>query len=238
MSGRKKIVVFSGAGISAESGIETFRDIENGLWYNYKVEEVATIEGWKKDRAKVLEFHNMLRTKSHSVKPNAAHDLLAQFEEDFDVTIITQNVDDLHEKAGSTNILHIHGELMKCRSTLNPSLIYDCRGSIEVGDKCIKGSQLRPHTVLFGEYPYNIEESLNALANADYLIMVGTAFQIHYTVGMMDKVNSNAHVFYVDPNPVDYFETGPKLGRGIKYIKEKATTGIQKVFEEIYAIEF
>lgn len=230
----KKIVIFTGAGVSAESGIETFRDIKDGLWYNYKVEEVATIEGWKKDRETVLDFHNMLRKKSHTVKPNEAHHLLSQLQEDFDVTIITQNVDELHEKAGSKKILHLHGELMKTRSSLDPSLIYDCRGSISIGDKCEKGSQLRPHTVLFGEYPFNVQESYEALNEADYLIVVGTSFQIYYTIDMIRSVKEGAKIFYVDPNPVeDVFHD-----MEVEYVYKKATKGVQQVYDKIYKLEF
>jgi NAD-dependent deacetylase len=232
---RKKIVVFSGAGLDKESGVDTFRDTDNGLWYNYKIDEVATTEGWKKDKSKVLDFHNMLREALHKTKPNSAHKLLAELDTHFDVTHVTQNVSDLLEKAGCKNILHLHGELMKCRSTLDPELYYDCRGSLNLGDKCIKGSQLRPHTVFFGEYPFNMEESTRALSKADYLIMVGTSFQIHYTVGMMDMVGPNTKVYYIDPDPVDYFEEGPQLGTGIKYIKKTATKGVKEVFDELYS---
>lgn len=230
----RKIVIFTGAGVSAESGIETFRDIKDGLWYNYKVDDVATIEGWKKDRETVLDFHNMLRAKSHTVKPNEAHHLLSQLQEDFQVTIITQNVDELHEKAGSKRIYHLHGELMKTRSSLDPSLIYDCRGSISIGDKCEKGSQLRPHTVLFGEYPFNVEESYEALAEADYLIVVGTSFQIYYTIDMIKSVKPGAKIFYVDPNPVE----GVFHDMDVEYIYKNATVGVQQVYDKIYELEF
>ena len=229
----KKIVIFTGAGISAESGIETFRDIENGLWYNYKVDEVATIQGWKKDKEKVLDFHNMLRAKSHKIKPNLAHDLLADLQEDFDVTIITQNVDELHEKAGSRNILHLHGELMKCQSTLDPNLVYDCRGSISIGDRCEKGSQLRPYTVLFGEYPNNVDEAYHALSEADYLLLIGTSFQIGYTIDMIRSAGTSVPVYYVDPEPVTYFDD-----MNITKIRKKATVGVKELHEKLYALEF
>lgn len=225
---KKKVVVFTGAGVSAESGIQTFRDSDNGLWYNYNVDEVATKEGWKKDKAKVLEFHNMLRSKTHSIKPNYAHELIADLQEDFDVTVVTQNVDDLHEKAGSRRILHLHGELMKCESTLDPSLIYDCRGSIDIGDKCEKGSQLRPHTVLFGEWPNNVEEASLDLIEADYVIIVGCSFQIGYTIEMIMRIPLNTKIYYIDPNPVSYFN-----GMDITYIKEKATIGMKEVYNLI-----
>jgi NAD-dependent deacetylase len=144
----KKIVVFTGAGISQESGIDTFRDLKNGLWYNYNVDEVATASGLKKDPDKVNEFHNLIRAKMKDVKPNGAHKALAELEKYFDVTVITQNIDNLHEMGGSSNVLHLHGNLFKSRSTLDPSLIYDCLGDINNSDRCEKGSRLRPHTVL------------------------------------------------------------------------------------------
>jgi len=230
----KKIVVFTGAGVSAESDISTYRDITDGLWYNYKVEEVATIEGWKADKEKVLEFHNMLRGKLHDKKPNLAHTLIGDLEDDFEVTVITQNVDDLHEKGGSKNVLHIHGELMKCKSSVDPSLFYDARGSINIGDKCVKGSQLRPATVLFGEFPYFMPESIKALKRCDILIIVGTGFDIQYTTGMITEVKQSCKIYYVDPQPAKFLESYPNLGGRINYVEKPATTGVQEVFDEIY----
>tara|TARA_R110000772_G_scaffold17946_3_gene50081 strand:+ start:196545 stop:197249 length:705 start_codon:yes stop_codon:yes gene_type:complete len=228
----KKIAVFTGAGISAESGISTYRDIKDGLWYNYKVEEVATTQGWRTDKAKVLEFHNMLRKKLHDKKPNLAHELIASLEDDFDVTIITQNVDELHEKAGSSTVHHIHGELMKCKSSLDPSLVYDARGDINIGDKCLKGSQLRPYTVLFGEFPHFMEESIEAIRECDILIIVGTGFDIVYTANMITAAQNK--IYYVDPKPNRDIEYEPGLKGRVDYIEKTATIGVKEVFDNIY----
>lgn len=228
---KKNIVVFSGAGISVESGIPTFRDAIDGLWYNYKVEEVATLTGWKKDKQKVLDFHNIIRKTTHDVSPNIAHKLIAKLEDNYNVTIITQNVDELHEKSGSSTVLHIHGNIMKSRSTLDPNLIYDCRGDINIGDKCIKGSQLRPHSVLFGEFPYHIDESILALNKADVLIIVGTGFDISYTSSLMGEVNKNTIIYYIDPSPSSVFSGD--FEKRINYIIEKATIGVKMVIDEL-----
>jgi NAD-dependent deacetylase len=231
----KRVVVFTGAGVSAESGVATFRDTGDGLWYNYKIDEVATKEGWKKDKEKVLEFHNMLRKLLPDAEPNAAHLGLVELEKDFDVTIITQNVDDLHERAGSKNVLHLHGELTKARSCYshemeaNPKLYDVGYGDINLGDKCEDhGSQLRPHTVLFGEYPYNVPESYEALSMANYLLIIGSSLPIFYTHDMLKSVNPNAKIFYIDPKP------NKILGMEMTYIEEPATTGLVKVMDELY----
>lgn len=228
----KKVVVFTGAGISAESGIPTFRDSDTGLWYNYNVDEVATIEGWQKDKKKVLEFHNLLREQLKQYEPNEAHKALAKLEETCEVTIITQNIDNLHEKAGSTNILHLHGELYKSRSSKNPHLFYECLGDINIGDKCELGSQLRPHTVLFGEMPYNVDEAYSALMDCDYLIVIGTSFNISYTLQLMKVVrNCNPKIYYIDPSPSEYFEFAVNLP--IKYIKKTAVKGVPPLIRKI-----
>lgn len=220
-----KVVVFTGAGVSAESGISTFRDIENGLWYNYNVDDVATAKGWKKSRETVLEFHNMLRNKIKDKVPNVAHKFIADLEKEYDVTVVTQNVDSLHEQAGSTNVLHLHGELNKCRSTLNNE-IFDVGDTCEinVGNKCPLGSQLRPHTVLFDEMPYNVEESAKELSEADVLIVVGTSLTISYTVPLIvQSLKKECEVYYVDPEPNTQLSLS---GLNVKYIDEKATVGL------------
>jgi NAD-dependent deacetylase len=237
MSG-KRIVVFTGAGVSAESNVATFRDTNDGLWYNYKIEEVATTEAWKNDKEKVLEFHNMLRKMLPDAEPNQAHLDIVELEEFFDVTVITQNVDDLHERAGSKNILHLHGELTKARSSYyipqvaHKAKLYDIGyGEINVGDKDDEhGSQLRPHTVLFGEYPFNMEDAYEALMNADYVIIVGCSFQIGYTIDMINNVSVDAEVFYIDPQPVSYFD----VHRPISKIENVATKGMRTVKELLY----
>jgi NAD-dependent deacetylase len=148
---KKKILVFSGAGVDKESGVETFRDSQDGLWNNNKIEDVATPDGWRRNKEKVLDFYNMRRAQLKEVEPNLAHQIIADLENEFDVTVVTQNVTNLHERAGSTKIIHLHGELTKVRSTLDSTLIYDWTEDCNLGDKCEKGSQLRPHIVWFGE---------------------------------------------------------------------------------------
>jgi NAD-dependent deacetylase len=245
---KKKIAVFTGAGISAESGISTFRDIKDGLWYNYKVDDVATIEGWRKDRAKVLEFHNMLRSKLPTVEPNDAHRALAALEQEYDVTIITQNVDNLHERGGSTNIIHLHGELTKARGCM-----YDHKSSefdevhdigykeINMGDKCpITGSQLRPHIVWFGEYPFGVHEAYQAVEEADILMVIGTSLQISYTLDMLNHVSREGDevhggkpackIYYIDPNPMNYLTN---YGLKVEYIRKKASEGVVEVVNNL-----
>ncbi len=232
----KRVVVFTGAGVSAESGVATFRDTGDGLWYNYKIDEVATTQAWKDDKEKVLEFHNMLRKMLPDAEPNQAHLDIVALEENFDVTVITQNVDDLHERAGSKNILHLHGELTKGRSSYYQPMVahkaklYDIGyGDINIGDKCEEhGSQLRPHTVLFGEYPFNMEAAYEALMLADYVIVIGCSFQIGYTIDMINNVNSRCEVFYIDPKPVNYFDA-ISPGKFMNKLEESATSGMGKV---------
>jgi NAD-dependent deacetylase len=226
----KKIVVFTGAGISAESGIPTFRDKLDGLWEKYDTDIVASEEGWSSHKEEVLEFHNELRKQIYDCQPNAAHKALKDLEKHGMVTIITQNIDDMHERAKSSNIIHLHGELLKCRSTVDYSLSYDCRGSINIGDKCEKGSQLKPDTVLFGEMPRNVDEGYTALSNADYIIIVGCSFQIGYTLTMFHNVKHNAKVYFVDPEPVKYLDA---YGLDLRYIEESATVGVREVVDKI-----
>lgn len=190
---KKKIVVFSGAGLDKESGVATFRDGDNAMWNNYKVDEVATPAGWKADREKVLRFHNERRQQMPEVLPNAAHTKLAELEKYFDVTNVTQNVSDLLERGGATNVIHLHGELTKARGSLyghksSPAdSVYDIGyNDINIGDKCkVTGSQLRPHIVWFGEMPFGVDKAYKAIEEADILIIVGTSLQIGYTLPML-----------------------------------------------------
>ena len=178
---KKKILIFSGAGVSKESGIQTFRDSKESLWNNYKIEDVATIDAWRKNRALVLEFYNERRALLSSVLPNVAHEIIAGLENEFEVKIVTQNVDDLHERAGSTNIVHLHGELKKSRSTFPGSTeVYNCSEDIKIGDKCPRGAQLRPHIVWFGENldGLDIEKATSAAEECDICIIVGTSMQV------------------------------------------------------------
>jgi len=225
-----KVAVFTGAGISAESGIPTFRDKMAGLWEKYDTDVVASKQGWKSHREDVLDFHNQLRKQIYGCHPNDAHKALADLDKIARVTIVTQNIDDLHERAKSRNILHLHGELLKCRSTVDYSLQYDCRGSINIGDKCEKGSQLKPDTVLFGEMPRNVDEGYTAISNADYVIIIGTSFPIGYTLEMFKNIKSSAKVYYIDPAPMRYLDN---YGLKIEYIKKTAVEGVRELTNNI-----
>ncbi len=205
MKSLKKIVVLSGAGMSAESGIETFRG-SGGLWEGYKVEEVATPEAFNTDPELVLNFYNARRENVLQATPNLGHIALAKLEENFDVQIVTQNVDDLHERAGSTKVLHLHGELMKSRSTKDESIIYDIQGSeLNLGELCPLGSQLRPHIVWFGEAVPMIDKASKLVANADVVVIVGTSMQVYPAAGLVNFVRPGVPVYLIDPNPPEFF---------------------------------
>lgn len=226
----KKIAIFTGAGISAESGVATFRDNNDGLWYNYNVEEVATKEGLEENPEKVFDFHNLIRADLKKAEPNDAHKALVELEKQFEVTIITQNIDNLHERAGSSTVYHLHGELNKSRSSIDPFAIYDCEDDIKIGDKCEFGSQLRPHTVLFGEMPYNVDEAYNAIVQCDYLLIIGTSLNITYTIQLLWAVNREAKIIYIDPNPSEVLTY---KGLKVDYIKKKAVDGVTKTVNKI-----
>jgi len=197
----KRLVILSGAGMSAESGIRTFRDM-NGLWEEYDVMEVASIEAWYKNPELLLHFYNDRRKHMIESKPNQGHLLLAELEKNFDVQIITQNVDDLHERAGSTHVLHLHGELTKARSTVDPSLIYLLDNpEMKMGDKCEKGSQLRPHIVWFGEEVPAMTEAIPIVESADYLCVIGTSLNVYPAAGLINYAPSSAPLYLIDPNP-------------------------------------
>jgi NAD-dependent deacetylase len=197
------VVILSGAGISAESGISTFRD-NNGLWENHDIYDVATLEAWKKNPTLVNRFYNERRKQLLTVKPNEGHFALTQLEKDYNVNIITQNVDDLHEQAGSKNVLHLHGELKKVRSTKYPNLIYKLDGwELKLGDKCEKGAQLRPHIVWFGEVVPKIEEAEIITSKADILIIVGTSLNVYPAAGLCNVVGKDTKVYLVDPADVN-----------------------------------
>lgn len=223
---KKKLVVLTGAGISAESGIATFRDAD-GLWEGHDVMEVASPQGWHKNPELVLDFYNQRRKNAHTVKPNPAHQALAELEQDFDVRIITQNVDDLHERAGSTNVIHLHGKLFESRSTLDPSLIYPIEGwELKKGDKCERGSQLRPNIVWFGEPVPMMEKAMEETLQADIFLVVGTSLVVYPAAGLVDFVAADVPVFVVDPN-LPYMREHSNLFR----YEEKASTGMQKIAE-------
>jgi len=229
---KKKIVVFSGSGISQESNIETFRDVVDGLWYNHKVEDVATLDGWKRDREKVLGFYNDRRSQLPNVEPNDAHKGLVCLEEEYDVIHVTQNVDNLFERAGATNIIHLHGELTKARSCMNPLAkpIDISYNNISIGDKASDGSQLRPHIVFFAEFPFGVKEAYTAIDEADILLIIGTSLQITYTVTMLSSVNPKCKIYYIDPSPMTYLDN---YGLKIEYIKEKAVKGVTELVNKL-----
>lgn len=224
---RKKLVVLTGAGVSAESGIRTFRD-SNGLWENHDIMEVASPEGWRRNRTLVQEFYNQRRKQARECQPNAAHLTLAELENHLDVQIITQNVDDLHERAGSTQVLHLHGELQKAQSTLDPNLIYPLdHWEIREGDKCEKGSQLRPFIVWFGEAVPMMVPAMELARQADYFLVLGTSLQVYPAASLIDYVPKSAEKFLIDPvKPESY------LGKEVQIIQEKATVGMQ-LFKEL-----
>ncbi len=195
----KKIIVFTGAGVSAESGINTFRD-SNGLWEQYRIEDVATPEAFKRDPSLVLHFYNQRREQVLVAQPNAAHLAIAQLQQYFDVQVITQNIDDLHERAGSKQVLHLHGEIRKSRSTIDPSLIYTVDGSeLNIGDKCEKGSQLRPHIVWFGEMVPGMEEAIMHTKVADIFIVVGTSLEVYPAASLVQFASSESIKYLIDP---------------------------------------
>ena len=228
----KKVVVLTGAGISAESGIKTFRD-SDGLWENHRIEDVATPEAWMRNPELVLQFYNQRRAQLNEVEPNAGHRALAALEDHFEVHVVTQNVDDLHERAGSSRILHLHGELRKMRSERYPDLIYDCPGDIRIGDKCESGFQLRPHIVWFGEAVPMLEAAAALAAQADVFIIVGTSLQVYPAASLMIYANAGIPFFYVDPRP----QVNAELARmpGLQVIAEPASTGVPKVAEMLLA---
>ncbi len=222
----RKLVVLTGAGISAESGISTFRD-QNGLWEGHDVMEVASPEGWRKNRELVLDFYNQRRKACLKAKPNQAHLLLAELERDYDVTIITQNVDDLHEKAGSSNVIHLHGELFKAQSTVDPSLVYPMEGwEIKLGDKCEKGSQLRPYIVWFGEQVPMMEPAMYAAGEADIFAVVGTSLLVYPAAGLISYCPLDIPKFLIDIK----MPVLPAMQHLTK-IEEKASTGVSKMIK-------
>jgi len=230
---KKKIVIFSGAGISRESGVLTFRDCKDGLWNNHKIEDVATIGAWGKDREKVLAFYNERRQQMPEVVPNDGHKLIAELEKDYDVTVVTQNVDDLHERAGSTNIIHLHGELSKARSSMNPKAepVNIGYNDINMGDKADDGSQLRPHIVWFGEYPFGVDRGYQAIRNADYLVVIGTSLNIGYTLNMLAEASNDCKVFYIDPEPSEILAKYTNMP--VTLMKYGGAEGMTKFIEKL-----
>jgi len=219
----KKIIVLTGAGVSAESGIKTFRDA-GGLWEGHDVMEVASPEGWYNNAALVLDFYNQRRKQLLEVKPNRAHELLAELEENYHVEIITQNVDDLHERSGSSNVLHLHGELLKVRSTSHENLVYDWTKDLNFGDTCENGSQLRPHIVWFGEAVPLLDQAIEITKNADILLIIGTSMQVYPAASLIHYIKSHTPVYFIDPKP----NISKSSYNNLNVISEKASVGVEK----------
>jgi NAD-dependent deacetylase len=225
---KKKLVVLSGAGISAESGIATFRD-SGGLWEGNRVEDVATPEGWRKDPLLVLDFYNQRRKKALEVKPNRGHEIIAELQKEFEVSVVTQNVDNLHERAGSKKVIHLHGSLFESRSTKDESLVYPIKGwELKWGDTCEKGSQLRPNIVWFGEAVPLMEIATDLAASADIFVVVGTSMVVYPAAGLINYVPKKVPKFIVDPNipAVSGFNN-------LEFIADIASIGMEKVRQKI-----
>ena len=224
----KKLVVLTGAGMSAESGLRTFREM-GGLWEEYDVYEVASPGGWQRNRSLVLRFYNERRKQLLETKPNKGHLDLVELEKHFEVQIVTQNVVDLHERAGSSQILHLHGELRKSRSTMDPTLVYDIEGwKLDEGDLCEKGSQLRPHVVWFGESVPAIEEAAGVVSAADIFVIIGTSMNVYPAAGLINYVPQTASIYVIDPNEVSI------VGHSrIQVIQKGASEGVGLLMEEI-----
>lgn len=225
---KKKVVVLTGAGISAESGIPTFRDAD-GLWEGHAVEDVATPEAWERNRALVLEFYNQRRKAALKVAPNAGHIALAELEQYFQVSIITQNVDNLHEQAGSSHVLHLHGELFKTRSTADETLVYTLDGwELKEGDCCEKGSQLRPHIVWFGEAVPMMDLAIAETMEADIFMVVGTSMQVYPAASLLYYAGDDIPKYLIDPR-LPRVEPRPNL----HLLEEKASVGVPQVCQKL-----
>ena len=227
MSDKKNIVIFTGAGISVESGIKTFRE-SDGLWENYRIEDVATFEAWQRDPELVLDFYNQRRRQLLQCSPNDAHKLLVNLETNYNVHIITQNVDDLHERAGSTNVLHLHGELLKVRSTLDERLVYEWDKDLKIGDKCKKGAQLRPHIVWFGEQVPMIELAGRITSKADILIIIGTSLVVYPAASLVHYTDFTIPKYVINPK-----QTAMTDVQQVEYITEKASVGVRMLVEQL-----
>jgi NAD-dependent deacetylase len=221
---KKKLIIFSGAGMSAESGIKTFRD-NGGLWEEHRVEDVATPEAWERDPELVTRFYNQRRKQVMEAKPNNAHLVTAELQNHFDVTVITQNVDNLHERAGSKKVIHLHGEIMKVRSSLNPSLIYNVKHwEVKMGDNCELGSQLRPHIVWFGESVPMMETAIDIAGESQLLIVIGTSLNVYPAAGLVNYIADEIPKWLVDPGTFNLEHV-----KNLTHIKETAVSGMNKL---------
>ena len=224
----KQIVVLTGAGMSAESGINTFRDAD-GLWEGHNVMDVASPEGWYKDQDLVLDFYNQRRKQLLEVIPNQGHDLLADLQQTYSVQIVTQNVDDLHERAGSKQVLHLHGELRKVRSSLKEDLVYDWMEDLNKGDLCELNSQLRPHIVWFGEAVPMLEKAIEITSMADILVIIGTSMQVYPAASLINYIRSGIPIYFIDPR----LAINASAYENLTIIPEKATSGVEKLIQLI-----
>ncbi len=225
---KPKLVALTGAGISAESGIPTFRD-SGGLWEGHRVEDVATPEGWARNPSLVLDFYNQRRKRALEVMPNRGHDVLKELEEYFDVTVITQNVDNLHERAGSTKVIHLHGSLFESRSTKDESLVYPIDGwELNIGDLCERGSQLRPNIVWFGEQVPMIEPAARVASVADVFVVAGTSMVVYPAAGLIEYAKHEVKKYIVDPHKPS-IDGGPNL----EFITEKASVGMEMLKQKL-----
>ena len=222
----KHIVVLTGAGMSAESGIKTFRDAD-GLWEGHDVMQVATPEGFATNPELVLEFYNQRRRQLFEVTPNSAHFGLAELEKNYKVTIVTQNIDDLHERAGSKNVIHLHGELLKARNIVDEFSVIDCKTDIKLGDTCPKGHQLRPHIVWFGEAVPMIDTAIDVCMTADILLIIGTSMQVYPAASLMHYVPEHTPTFFIDPKPAI------ESKHNLTVIAETATVGMKRFIESL-----
>jgi len=229
----KKIVVLTGAGISAESGLKTFRDA-GGLWEGHRIEDVATPEAWQKNPGLVLKFYNERRQQLKSAVPNRAHNLLAGLEAGFHLCIVTQNVDDLHERAGSSHIIHLHGELFKSRSERYSHLIYNCSKEIEIGDHCEKGYQLRPHIVWFGESVPLMSSAALEFSEADICVIIGTSLQVYPAAGLIQYLNKDCPIYFIDPHP--FLSPELKSRNNIHLIAHSAQEGMTILAEKLFSL--
>lgn len=225
----KKIVFLTGAGISAESGISTFRD-SNGLWENYNVEDVASIEGWDRNPELMIQFYNARRTELEKAQPNQAHILAAELEKHFQVTVVTQNIDNLHERAGSTNIIHLHGELTKACSDRGKRCVQDIGyAPIKYGTRTEDGGMMRPFIVWFGEAVPLMEDAVREVEKADIVVIVGTSLNVYPAAGLLYYAKNNAEIYVIDPKDVQ------PISRRVTFIKEKATVGMKQLFDKLTA---
>lgn len=223
----KKIVFLTGAGISAESGISTFRD-SNGLWENYNVEDVASIEGWDRNPELMIQFYNERRAQLADTQPNAAHKLVAELEKYYKVTVVTQNVDDLHERAGSTNIIHLHGELTKVCSDRGKRCVQDIGyAPIKYGTRTADGGMMRPFIVWFGEAVPLMEDAVGEVADADIMVVVGTSLNVYPAAGLLYYARKDTEIYVIDPKEVQ------PISRNVTFIKEKASVGMKQLFDKL-----